>query len=240
MNHMLKIAICDDNASFLHQIHEYVLQWNKTVQIHSFHDGDALIDMHSTSPFDVILLDIVMPLINGIEVAKEIRKNDHAVKIVFLTSSIEYAIESYSVKANNYLLKPIDKDALFTCLDEIAKEKYTNKKFIMIKSSIITHRIFLDDIEYIEAQNKNTIIHLIDGTLIKSNNQLYYFEEHLHTDDGFFKISRSFIINVYYVNSYTSKEVTMQSQVKISISRKLHQEFEEVYFSTFFNKVGEL
>ena len=237
---MLKIAICDDNPTFLHQIHEYVLTWNKTVQIHSFNDGDALINMHSTSPFDVILLDVVMPLLNGIDVAKEIRTFDQGVKIVFITSSVEYAIDSYSVKADNYLLKPIDKQALWNCLDEISKEKFTNKKSIMVKSSTITHRIFLDDIEYIEAQNKNAIIHLVDGTYIKSNNHLYVFEEQLQTDDGFFKCSRSYIVNVYYVSSYTSKEVNMLSGERISISRKLYQEFENVYFSTFFNKAGDM
>ena len=237
---MLKIAICDDNPSFLKQISNYVSEWNKSVQIHQFNNGDSLINTHLNTPFDVILLDIVMPLLNGIEVAKEIRVNDQIVKIIFLTSSTEYAIDSYTVKADNYLLKPINKTHLFSALDTIAKDTYINKKFIILKSSAVTHRIFLDDIEYVEAQNKYSIIHLTDGTFIKTNHHLYFFEEQLLAQDGFFKCSRSYIINVYYVNSYTSKEVTMLSSERISISRKLYQEFENVYFSTFFNKAGDM
>lgn len=236
---MLRIAICDDNTSFLNQIQNYVLEWNNNVYIRTFSDGDELITTHQIHPFDIILLDIVMPLINGIDTAKEIRTFDDAVNIIFLTSSVEYAIDSYSVKANNYLLKPIDKNLLFSSLDNIAKEKLVNNKFILVKSSSVTHRLFIDSIEYIEAQNKNTIIHFTDGTHLKSNDRLYYFEELLLPEDGFFKCNRSYIINVYHVNSYTTKEVTMQSGTTISLSRKLHQEFENIYFSTFFNKVGD-
>ena len=236
---MLKIAICDDNPTFLQQISEYVHQWNEGAQIVTFSDGDTLISAHNKSPFDVLLLDVVMPLINGIEIAKEIRTNDSGVHIVFLTSSAEYAVESYSVKADNYLLKPINKNALFSCLDYIAQKKLSKQKCLLIKSSTVTHRIFIDNIEYIEAQNKNTLIYLTDGSTIKSNTQLYVFEEELQPKDGFFKINRSYIINVCYVDSYTTKEVTMHSSQIIPISRKSHQEFEEVYFSTFFHKVGE-
>ena len=237
---MLKIAICDDNQAFLDQIKEYVHQWNENAQITTFSDGDTLISQHNKSPFDLLLLDVVMPLINGIDIAKEIRQNDTGVHIVFLTSSAEYAVESYTVKADNYLLKPINKNSLFSCLDYIYQKRVSKQKFLLIKSASVTHRIFIDNIEYIEAQNKNTILHLTDGTTIKSTNQLYVFEEQLTPKDGFFKISRSYIINVCYVHSYSVKEVCMLSNITIPISRKLHQEFESIYFSTLFNKVGEL
>ena len=73
-------------------------------------------------PFDIILLDVVMPLLNGIEAANELREKDKNVKIVFLTSSPEFAVASYTVKASNYLLKPVEPAKLFACLDELIIE----------------------------------------------------------------------------------------------------------------------
>ena len=97
---MLKIAVCDDDKAFLLQIKSLIQQWeNKPnlLNIEVFEDGDTLIHAHNESSFHIILLDVVMPLLNGIEVAKEIREHDTSVKIAFLTSSPEFAVDSYTV-----------------------------------------------------------------------------------------------------------------------------------------------
>ena len=86
---MLRVAICDDMAEFLQSARALVAQWENRhddLQVELFEDGDALINAHTAKPFDIILLDVVMPLLNGIDTAAEIRKKDRAVKIVFLTA----------------------------------------------------------------------------------------------------------------------------------------------------------
>ena len=122
---MIRIAICDDETTFLTQIHSIISAWHYTTSpllIETFDNGDALLKSHAKSPYDIILLDIIMPMFNGIEVAREIRKHDISVKIVFLTSSPEYAVDSYTVKATNYLLKPIDSQKLHQCLEELCND----------------------------------------------------------------------------------------------------------------------
>ena len=122
---MIRIAICDNEQEFLTQLDSTLTQWSTPparISTECFDNGDALISAHKNSPFDIILLDIVMPIFTGIETAHEIRKFDKNVKIVFLTSSPEFAVDSYSVKASNYLLKPVSTHKLFICIDELYEE----------------------------------------------------------------------------------------------------------------------
>ena len=138
---MLRVAICDDMQDFLARANSLVSAWkedNDDVVVDLFSDGDSLIDAHVKNPFDIILLDIVMPLMNGIDTAAQIRKSDKSVKLVFLTSSPEFAIESYSVHANGYLLKPIDKDKLYACLDELYTDISEGTKYITVKARLTT------------------------------------------------------------------------------------------------------
>ena len=100
---MIRIGICDDSSAFLHQTKFMIDHWDNRPQdiiTELFEDGDALILAHSQKPFDIILLDVVMPLLNGIEAANELREKDKNVKIVFLTSSPEFAVASYTVKVS--------------------------------------------------------------------------------------------------------------------------------------------
>ena len=162
---MLKIAICDDLRIFLRKTKEVLDKWdNKPDNLHIslFEDADALLQAHSIEPFDIILLDVVMPLLGGIEAAREIRQSDKNVKIVFLTTSPDFAVESYTVKANNYLLKPIEPQTLYACLDELYEQIRERERCITIRSGTAVHRVYLHDIECVEAQNKQVLFTLTE------------------------------------------------------------------------------
>ena len=239
---MLRIAICDDNNQFVQQASDFVDLWpskpdNTVCSI--FNNGDDLLNAHHNLPFDIILLDIVMPLANGIEVAREIRQTDKNVKIVFLTSSPEFAVESYTVKANNYLLKPIDADSLYCCLDEFVQLLSFNMQTITVKGIHSVQKIPLKSIEYLEAQNKHILFTLIDNSVIQTTEPLHIHENKLTLADGFFKCHRSYIVNINCISTYTSKEITMQSGCRIPISRSCQKEFEAAYFAVIFGKAGE-
>lgn len=239
---MLKIAICDDNITFLTQIRISLEQWNRHSEpmlISTFSDGDSLIHAHSAAPFDIIFLDVVMPLLNGISTAWEIRETDKVVKIVFLTSSPEYAVDSYRVKASNYLLKPVSRDALLRCMDELFQELRKQTRSLAIKTTGAVHQVDIDSIEYMEAQNKKVLFVLTDGRTITSVDPLYIFEQKLTADDGFFKCSRSYIVNIHRIATYTQKEVRMRSGARIPISRSCQREFEAAYFAAIFGKAGD-
>lgn len=239
---MIRIGICDDSSAFLHQTKFMIDHWDnqpQNITAELFENGDALIQAHTEHPFDIILLDVIMPLLNGMETARELREKDKTVKIVFLTSSVDFAVDSYTVKASNYLLKPVNPSKLFACLDELISEIQSTARCIAVRSVDATHRVRISDIEYVEAQGKHILFALTDGKSVESLEPLYTYENKLVLDDGFFKCHRSYIVNIHYIDSYSQKEIVMRSGCRVPISRSYHKEFETVYFELMFGKAGD-
>ena len=239
---MIRIGICDDSSAFLQQTKFMIDHWDDrphNIITELFEDGDALLEAHAELPFDILFLDIVMPLQNGIDVARELREKDQNVKIVFLTSSAEFALDSYSVKANNYLLKPVNPAVLFACLEDLLKDMQSKNEYIHVKSVNALHKIALSDIEYIEAQNKHILFYLASGQIIESTSPLYTYEEKLTLENGFFKCHRGYIVNMTMIDTYTYNDIEMHSKTRIPISRSNRKEFESVYFSIIFGKAGD-
>lgn len=238
----MRIAICDDMLIYREQIKEILDQWPERpdgLQIEAFEDADSLLTAHGGKPFDIILMDVIMPLLNGIEAAAELRQQDKAVKLVFLTSSKDFAVDSYAVKADNYLLKPIQADNLYRCLNELAEELREKAKVITVKSIGAIRRVEIQSIEYIEAQNKHVFFSLVDGRSIESVDPLYTYEKQLLLSDGFFKCNRSYIVNIRRIDTYTPKEIKTYSGYRIPISRSCQKEFEAAYFEVLFGKAGD-
>ena len=239
---MFRIAICDDEAEFTGQIREMLQSWSgqpEHLRCSIFDNGDALAAAHRSDPFDMILLDMVMPLQNGIETAREIRLNDRQVKIIFLTASPEFAVESYSVKANGYLLKPIGAEKLYACLDEIVQEMELSSRAIVVQGIHSVQRIPLDQIEYVKAQNKHILFALRGNSRVLTTDPLYLHEKNLTVSDGFFKCHRSYIVNLNEIDSYSSRELITRSGCRIPVARSVHKEFEDAYFAAIFGKAGE-
>lgn len=240
---MIRIAVCDDMVDILTQTRAVLLQWpNKSQLSHleTFFDGDSLLRAHAESPFDIVFLDVVMPGLNGIETARQLRTSDSTVKIVFLTSSAEFAVESYTVKADNYLLKPLDPTALYRCLDQLQEELRDNARSITIRSTHAVHRILFRNIEYVESQNKQLLLYLSNGSSIRTTTPLYSLEPQLLPSDGFFKCHRSYIVNFHWIETYSQKEIVMRSGCRIPISRGCNKEFETAYFAFLFGKAGDM
>ncbi len=126
---MLKIAICDDNIADLSNVVSIIgdyqsLQRDKNnIKFTAFQSAvDLIASMESGQQYNLVLLDILMPFMTGMDAAKEIRQFNQDVKIIFMTSSPEFAVESYSVDAYYYALKPVWKEKLFVLLDKVISE----------------------------------------------------------------------------------------------------------------------
>lgn len=238
----MRIAICDDQQPQLDQIRQMILDWKGNpgnLTVRCFDNGDDLLQAHRTTPFDIIFLDVLMPLLSGMETAKELRQSDRTVKLVFMTSSPDFAVDAFTVKASNYLLKPVQKQTLHRCLEELSEELHTSARKICIRGIHAMHQIPVADIEYIESQNKRILFVLSNGETILSGEPLYAYEKKLTLEDGFFKCSRSFIVNIHRIDTFTAKEIRTCSGARIPISRSCHREFERAYFSVLFGTAEE-
>ena len=239
---VIRIACCDDKKEEIELIKNCIDNWKEKpsdVFFTYFSDADTLIRSHTHSPFDILLLDIVMPLLNGIEAAREIRQMDQNVKIIFLSSSSEYGVESYTVQASNYLLKPFTETQLISCLQTELQHYAKKEKMITIKSQFGFCRVPIRELEYLEAQNKHVLFCLSNGSSIESIQPFNLVIDDLTVLDGFFKCHRSYAVNLYQIVTYTSKEITMKSGKNIPIARSIQKQFEEAYFSLFFKEEGD-
>lgn len=238
----MKIAVCDDHENCIAQVRDLILEWADRpadLVVHFFDNGDDLLQSHAANGYDLILLDVVMPLFSGMETARELRQTDRDVKLVFLTSSPEFAVEAFEVKASNYLLKPLCPERFFRCLSELTQEVRSAGRSIAVREAGAVHRVGLNTIEYIEAQNKHTLLVLSDGRTIRSTEPLYTLEDLLPPEYGFFKCNRSFLVNLFMIDTYSAKEIKTRSGARIPISRGIHREFEGAYFSAIFGKAGD-
>ena len=169
---MLKIIACDDDVAFLDRLHRMIDRWSTetgtAVDVALVTRGEDLLARHAASRADIILLDMIMPLVNGMDTARELRQADTAVRLVFLTSSPEFALESYEVRAFDYLLKPVTYERLAQLLDELSSMRPAATDELVIKTSFGYHALRLSDIEYAEARNKHVVFHLRDGRDIEA------------------------------------------------------------------------
>lgn len=169
----MKIAICDNNEAELNRIRElleiYACDKGQKFFIKCFTSSVELASTAEFEKYDIYFLDIIMPVMDGINLAREIRAFDRFSPVIFLTSSPEFAVESYTVKAFNYLLKPIIKEALYDTLDDIIDtfHKERNDTYI-IKNNSGIHKIYLSDIMYAEALNRKVILYLSDNEQVIS------------------------------------------------------------------------
>ena len=239
----MRIAICDDDTAQLQQTGKLIDVWarnrNVTVNLFPFCTGDKLIQAHEKAPFDLLFLDIFMPGFTGMDVAKEIRHTDKKTDIVFLTSTPDFAVESYSVAAKNYLLKPISEDVLFATLDQILEASTRSRKNIVIKTGGTFQKIFLEEIEFVEALNRGTAFSLASGETVHASRPFQVFETELEKEASFFKCHRSYIVNIMYIDTYAKTEIKTLSGKRIPISRSYATTFEDVYFAQMFGKTED-
>ena len=235
---MLKIAICDDSPIFLEHAIEFIRKWSEESRIpaaiSSYTNGDDLLSAIAAERMDIIFLDIIMPLFNGMDTAREIRKTDKTTQIIFLTSSPEFALESYEVKAQGYLLKPVTYKRIKDTLDDCAQMFREEPEYLITKTSFGYQKLYLHDIEYAEAQNKKVLFHLRSGKTVESPEPFHSFEHRFSVGDGFFKCHRSYLVYLQNVDHFSTSEITMKSGQIVPISRNYSKAFKEAYFAQMF------
>lgn len=237
---MLRIAICDDNLDFQQNVVKLIKKWSEqsdiSVNILTFDNGDGLIDENSSAHLDIIFLDILMPMLNGMETAKELRQTDKAVKIIFLTSSPEFALESYDVKAWNYLLKPVAYERLKEVLDECASTFEMEPEHLVVKTSSGYQKMYFHNIEYIEAQNKRVVFYLRTKTEVEVNEKLSYFDDKFSNNSSFFRCHRSYLVYLPNVDHFNRSSIITKSGMNIPIARGCAKAFKEAYFARMFQE----
>lgn len=226
----MRIAVCDDEEKFQIPIRDMILKLYNSIDVivDLFSDGRKLLERYDSAPYDVIFLDIEMPAMDGITLAKKLRERSEDVFLVFLTGHIEYALEGYEVNALRYLTKPVKEDKLREVLKHVM-EKSTCKHQLMLKSDGEDLRLNVSDIQYFEAQNQYVMVYTTQSShLVRAN--LGDFEEQLK-NDGFFRIHRSYLISLAKVMKIVKSDVIMESGAALPISRNNVKPLKDALYS---------
>lgn len=188
--------------------------------------------------YDILFLDILMTGINGMQAAYEIRSYDTEVKIVFLTSSPEFAVESYAVKAYDYILKPVSREKLFSVLDAVRVEEQKPLEALTVKTQSGAIRILFSRLAFVEVINKRLYFNLADGSVREVVSSLVGVEDQLLSRPEFVKVHRSYIVNLWQVSELGSKEFITHAGKTVPISRLLYGKVREAYMKHLFLEKG--
>ena len=214
----MRIAICDDEELYRVELKTILdkLLINVDYNIDTFDDGNRLVESFKALPYDILFLDIEMPAVDGITLAKSLRAMSEKVFIVFLTSHVEYAIEGYEVNALRYLTKPVDIDKLKEVIRYV-QEKQGASCQLIIKEDGEELLININDVIYLESMNQNVRIVTTQGEHVIRYN-IGDFEEQLK-NDGFFRSHRGYLISLAKVKKLSKNDVIMEGDVILPVSR---------------------
>lgn len=203
-------------------------------KITTYESGEAFLADWHTDAFDLIILDIFMDKLTGVDVAHEIRETDNNVRLVFCTSSNEFASESYDVNARYYLQKPITETNVAKMFQRLNLENVEQLRMATLPDG---HKLVLRHILYTDYANHIVNIHLKDGQPHKLRTSHTQLEEILIPFGYFFSPTKGVIINFYEVTKLAEDSLTLSNGDVIHIARRKQNECKEAYTKFRFNKM---
>ena len=239
---MIRAAFCDDDVSALNEmlgfLDRYRRERNREIVHTAFRSPlDLLAEIEQGARFDVLFLDILMPGQNGIEAAAEIRGYDRNVKIIFLTTSAEFAVQSYEVEAFFYQLKPLRWEG-FTRVMDSALERCGSERgngiLLHCKNGITC--LDPERLEFCEVIHRTLLLHLASGKVLESTGSLDELSRQLAPCGCFLRPHRSYLVHLGYVQSISYRAITMSSLTQIPIPRGKYNEIKDTFLEYAFRK----
>lgn len=219
-----KMAICDDSQIDRQYVMNMVQKWSSSnshlVHIDSYSSAESfLFNYEQNKDYDILLLDIEMGAMDGVSMAKQLRKDNDTVQIIFITGYSDYIAEGYEVAALHYLMKPVKEDKLFMVLDRAIDKLTKNEKVLTIESGGEMLRIPIYQIRYVDVHGNYITIHSTSDSTFKMS--LHELEKDL--DERFYRAGRSVIINITYINRVTRSEIKLKDGTTIALPRGAYE-----------------
>ena len=234
---MFRIAICEDEKAQIEYLQRLVGQWQlkagEKVSVDTYGSAEQfLFETDGKVPYDLLLLDIQMGQMNGVELARKVRKQDTRVTIVFLTGIKDYAIEGYEVGAVRYLLKPVKEPELFALLDRIcAAAKEQKEDYFMFQTAGITNRVAFSAILYAEAEGHYVCLRTPEKEW-KWKENISSLSESLEAK-GFFLLRRGLYVNLAKVEQIGKTECVLENGEVFPVPKARYQALNEAFIAYY-------
>ena len=230
---MFRIVLCDDSPADLMVLRGHLeqLKEKRPVDIISYTDGlDLLKDYKQKGFCDILVLDMRMKTMGGIEVAKHIRRLDDEVPILIVTATVDYAVEGYKVGAFRYIVKPVESGDFLSAVEELLDRQQKKQASIFSFPSINgTTKLMTDHIYYLESDLRTIRVVAKEGTFTFTGT-ISSLEEQLRTD-GFIRIHKSFLVNVSHIYNIFKDSVTMDNKEVLPMSKHKRKEVNQEFLS---------
>lgn len=220
----LNITICDDSKTDSEFVSGLLKSWaterNILINTEVFHSAEAFLFHYAEDKTcDILLLDIEMGEMDGVTMARQLRRENDMVQIIFITGYFDYIAEGYEVAALHYLMKPIKREKLFAVLDRACDKLIQNERQLNITLSGEMVCLPLREIKYLDVQGNYVTIHAKEAYTVKR--PLGEFESLL--DERFVRAGRAMILNLRYISRVTKTEVSLSDGTKLPLPRGAYE-----------------
>lgn len=244
---MLRIAICDDMPDELQSIaaltKQYISDNSLDAEVTNFSHPDGLLTAIKAESFHLYILDIVMPMVSGLELGKEIRRLDREAQIIYATAEPQFALQAYAASPINYLIKPIEKQQLFDTLTlAIPKADIAEDQTIAVKTADSLRVIKLSDIACCEYYSHAVIFSLTNGEEVLSRTIRENFSEFsspILKDRRFLQCHTSFVVNMRRVEHFTKDSFMLRGGKVVPIAAKQYPAVRDTYMDYLMAKGGQ-
>lgn len=247
------LAYCDDEPVQLEYMKKLAEQWAEKTGT-PLHFGayqsaeEILFECGESYPYDLLILDIEMKEMDGMELARQIRKKDERLPILFLTNRKEYVFEGYEVHALRYLLKPVDAGKLFPVLDEISAAGQREKKYLIASVAGERIKIVTDDLLYLEAHGHSVMLHTRTGDYEVKKTLAEIAEEVIPErtiggcgktmdaaagESSFVSTHRSFLVNLRHIERILRTECVLSDGSTIPVSRNSYKALNAAFIAFY-------
>ena len=227
---MIRVAVAEDMAfereALLRHLNRYAQERGEELACTAFENGEALLRGYGEG-FDLLLLDVAMPRVDGLTAARRIRRQDEKVVILFITSMVQYAVQGYSVDALDFLVKPVGYTGLRLRLDRaLARIAQSRPRCIQVRSASGLCSVPVSGIRYVETCSHRIIIHTGDAELL-TDMTMKQIESEL-AGQPFFRCHTSYLVNFRYVDRIQGNDIDVDGH-RLSISRYRRRELMDAW-----------
>lgn len=226
----MKVFICDDNELSMNNVQIHVAEYMKEhfIQAEFYTSTNSKEYIDSDIVFDLAFLDIQMPEVDGIALAKELKKRNSRIVLFFVTAFEEYQDEAMDLRIFRFFDKPLDIGRLYSSLDKAID--YLNDSYvdIFVQNENNYKKILIDNIKFVKRENRKTIVYTTEGTYIVKNG----FDELISNlpNTFFYLVHKSFYVNLHYITEYGYREVFIDNE-RISVAPRKQSGFHKYWFN---------
>lgn len=233
----MNIAVCDDEEIQRSLLKGYLEAWAEAgghaLRISLFSTGRQFLESLKETRFDIVLLDIQMPDMDGMSAAKALRETDGQTGIFFVTGYEDYLVQGYEVEAFRYLIKPVSEEKLCGALDLFLKKRDGQRKLLMAETPEGIRRMDAAEICYAEAFAHSCELHTLSECITVKTGISALEKETEKLGLSFFRCHRSYLINIAQVRAVEKEAAVFPGGIRVPVSRRLYQELNRRFIEYF-------